>query len=153
MANANRNIAAAALLLAVATTGCDQRETVGPGGGTVESADGRVTVEFAQGALGEETTVVVEEIDDCFSEALACYEVWPQGVMLSIPARITYELDSAREMDDMAVFGAHGDVWVRLPDRAIDHGAATVGASLRMLSDIAVVDGDARTFERDGDGG
>lgn len=138
MGNCKHRIVLGGLLLIGTALGCEQRDTVGPDGGTVASADGRVVVEFAAGAVEQETLVVVDEVEGCMDGALRCYEVWPTGTMLAIPARVTYFSDPSEDVSETVLMGSQGSDWFRLPDRGTDADLGTVQASLTVLSTLGV---------------
>jgi hypothetical protein len=137
-------------------TGCDAEgvHTVGPEGGIVRSADGRVTLEIPAGALAQDVAITIGEIEDGPADAVGmAYEVEPAGLVLAVPATLTFDMSVASEEEDrefdlaaaglsveeIAVVTDHGDEWTRLADLEADADADLVSASATFLSTYAIV--------------
>lgn len=137
-----------ALVACVTLTGCDgtDGETVGPRGGTVVSADGRLSLEIAEGALSHDVDITIDQVD-CTAmhlDALGpCYEVGPRGTGFLFPARLTLELEAA-DLDDagdreLGLWAQREATWNLLADRDFDAENGTLTASATYLSSFAVV--------------
>jgi len=73
---------------------------IGPSGGEIQSKDGKLTLEFPEGALGSMETITIEEINP---ENLAsefdsinverAWELGPDGLEFSVPANVTITTD------------------------------------------------------------
>lgn len=130
------------------TTGCDADQgvtTVDAAGGTVTSADGRLTLQIPAGAFEEPTAVEITQDGECMGDGgLACYALEPMGVRLNRPGRVTYryaEEDMAVPgLASSAVWSSWGDdAWWRLADRSVDLEARTVTSTVIVLGDVTVV--------------
>ncbi|HYB99468.1 MAG TPA: hypothetical protein VEC57_10105 [Candidatus Limnocylindrales bacterium] len=76
---------------------CSVTETIGPSGGSITSHDGRLTIDFPQGALMTPTEITIAGLPPAavkgdFEQAgvLGSYDVQPAGLVLDEPARATY---------------------------------------------------------------
>lgn len=76
------------------------QETIGSDGGTITSADGRLTIEIPSGALSASETITIaplagKDLQDPFvaREGSAYYEVEPSGLTFDKPVTATYNLD------------------------------------------------------------
>lgn len=104
---------------------------VGPSGGVVHSADGRVRLAFPAGALSESETITIEpiDVDDLTPlEGLPphdlAYELGPDGLSFDEPVRLTLTLD-AEDVLDADAPGVYPHVYVL-------HGSPT---ELEILND------------------
>ena len=143
-------IAAAALGVCV-LGGCDQEgDVIGPDGGIVTSADGRLTLAIPPGALDEDVMIAIEEVDDGPDGAIgAVYEISPKLTMLAVPAELVYDYAAPGDAEsltlDAEAFAAAellteaADGWNRLADREVDIEEATISASIMYFSTYAVV--------------
>ena len=66
----------------------DQLVTIGPGGGAIESLDGRLVVDIPERALSSRTIVAVAEVRSSGSIGSA-YQLSPAGLRLDQPVRVT----------------------------------------------------------------
>jgi len=130
---------------ALTLAGCDAESdvtTVGPRGGTVESADGVVTLTVPAGALASEQPLVLLETDAPAGMMATAYALEPAGLVFAIPATVTFELDAAAEPQlqaaDLEPLVARGEVWVPLADRRADAAANTLSASVRYASELGL---------------
>jgi hypothetical protein len=135
-------------LALVGLTGCDSLgdDAIGPEGGVVESADGRLTVDIPEGALDETIEITVEETDDRPEGALGpAYRVLPVGTVFAVPVRVLYNY-GAQGMevadDDVVLVVERGDEWSELPDRHVFADEGIVSASALYLSTFCVVEDD-----------
>jgi len=69
-------------------------KTIGPGGGTITSADGRLTLEIPPGALTEETeiTIILLQVPGENDVDLLGYVFLPDGLEFLLPARVTVDV-------------------------------------------------------------
>ena len=139
---------AAALALSI-FTGCDAGDTVGPRGGVVTSADGRVTLDIPAGALTDEVAITIEVLDDAPHGAIGtAYAIEPAGVSLLAPATLTYDLAAdaddrsfelaGLELNDLLLISDKAGRWQPLADRDVDQDAQLVSASVLYFSNCAV---------------
>jgi hypothetical protein len=141
------------LAFSTVLAGCEAegQTTIGPRGGVVTSADGRVTLEIPAGALDHEVVVTVGEVDEGPEGALGTvYEIEPRFEQLHKPATITFDLaapdiegaeslDLQGDMNDIAVVTEHADDWRSLADHEVDADAETISASVLYFSSYAIV--------------
>jgi hypothetical protein len=141
------------LALSSMLAGCEAEDskTIGPRGGIVTSADGRVTLEIPAGALDHEVAVSIGEVDDGPEGALGTvYEIEPRFEQLHKPATITFDmtapdvegaeaLDLADDMNDVVVVTEHAADWRSLADHEIDEDSETISASVLYFSSYAIV--------------
>jgi hypothetical protein len=139
------------LALSTVLAGCEAEDqtTIGPRGGVVTSADGRVTLEIPAGALDHEVVVSIGEVDEGPDGALGTvYEIEPRFEQLRKPATITFDvaapegaeaLDLADDMNDVVVVTEHATDWRSLADHQIDEDAETISASVLYFSSYAIV--------------
>ena len=147
----------ALVAMAVLGAGCDEgegMETIGPRGGVLTSPDGRVTLEIPEGALTEEVTLTIGELDDGPGGQIGyAYEILPK-VVLTKPAELTFDLspsgsaDGARSLDltdagmelaDVTIVGAKAHGWEDLPDLMEDDDSMTLSGSVLYTTTYAVV--------------
>jgi len=100
-------VAGVLLISALVLTTCDGggpgnevSASIGPDGGTITSSDGKLTLTFPAGALGEETTIVIRVLDpDNLPPEFAdlggdlAYELLPDGLEFAVPVTATVPLD------------------------------------------------------------
>jgi len=118
---------------------------IGPEGGTVTSADGRLTLTFPPGALTEETTITITRVDpgDLLDlppefgdlEADLAYELTPDGLEFDVPVTASMILDEPPVQEDGSLEAAFGVVFT-----STEEGMVELLDNLRV-----VVDGDANT--------
>lgn len=63
-------------------------QAIGPDGGMVTSADGRLTVAVPRGALAGEVLLTIGLTQDAGD---VCYELGPRGTDFRVPVVVTYE--------------------------------------------------------------
>lgn len=150
------HLAFAAAMLAA--TGCDDGQgeaTIGPRGGTITSADGRVTLEIPEGALDHDVALSIGELDDGPEGQLGyAYEIEPQMTVFSRPAVIIFDLtahgsadgsrsinlaDAGMELADVTVVAAKATSWEALADLFEDDADMSLSASVLYTSTYAVV--------------
>jgi hypothetical protein len=143
-------LAALALGISLAA-GCDQQgELVGPDGGIVTSADGRVTLAIPAGALSDDLLISIDEVDGGPDGAVGeVYEISPKLTMLALPAELVVDYGAAGDAEpfaldpetfaDAELVTAAAEGWTRLADREVDVEESTISASIMFFSTYAVV--------------
>ena len=96
--------------LGVAVDGSVLSTPIGPNGGTIVSADGRLTLEFPPGALANDTNITVQRIEPSALPAeLAdltpefAYELGPDGLQFPVPLRATVLIDGEANQPDGSI--------------------------------------------------
>lgn len=135
--------------MALALAACDgEGTTVGPEGGTVRSADGRLALEIPAGALEEEVAIAIEVSDAAAVDgAMEAFELEPYGLVFRRPARLTLELDMPEGVEklerftnsDLELVTEREEDWVKLADHEVDWETGTVSASVLYLSSYALL--------------
>lgn len=74
------------------------RQTIGPGGGTVASSDGRVSLTIPAGALAADVQISIDEMPSPPEHAIpgAAFEIGPTGTQFATAAILTIRYDPAR---------------------------------------------------------
>lgn len=132
-------IATALALLATACTAKDDGR-IGPEGGEVISDDGRLTVMIPEDALDGQVVVSVPESDYCLPDAVACYDVSPNGVMPDVPPLVTYEIDFSEldDPEDLAVYFLMDGKMVEAPDSMVDLEEGILSASIYYFGPVFI---------------
>jgi len=97
-------------------TTCDgscTEQRIGPQGGSVTSADGKVTLEVPKDALSADVTITVRPIANPPDGATLAYEIGPNGTEFTTPARLRLNVTVDRPDPALAVWME--DRWVPLP--------------------------------------
>lgn len=147
----------ALVAMTVLGAGCDEgegMETIGPRGGVITSPDGRVTLDIPEGALTDEVTLTIGEVDDAADGQFGyAYEIQPR-VVLTKPAELTFDLspsgsadgarawglaDAGMELADVTIVGAKAHGWEALADLMEDDASMTLSGSVLYTSTYAVV--------------
>jgi hypothetical protein len=131
------------LICTLAATGCDQAsDGIGPRGGEIVSADGRLTLTVPEGALDQTVAIEIAEVTDRPDGAVGpAYELLPAGTSFTRPATVTFELedDDLQYYSDLALVSHKEDQWYYMADRDLDVEDMTLSASAAYLSAFAVV--------------
>ncbi|GBF06027.1 hypothetical protein DAERI_070025 [Deinococcus aerius] len=116
---------------------------VGPGGGTLTSADGRVRVTIPAGALGKDTTLSVQPITATAPHARLAYRLSPTDVTLAKPAELSLNYGTAGLAAEtpsvgsvLAVRDGNG-TWQANLGTVQDRAAHTLKMNLRGFGDFA----------------
>lgn len=113
---------------------------LGPKGGSVQSADGQVTVTFAPGALQGPTRVEVREVAGQRTKYLSpTYEVQPTGLRLDEPATISMNLQTTVTASVVMADLSHDDV-LALPGSNYDRSAKVLTATTDRLGQYGAVE-------------
>lgn len=137
---------AAACLACATLAGCDPTGDgeVGPEGGVVVSADGRLTIDIPAGALDEPVEIIIEEAEDLPDSALGpAYAVLPAGTVFNAPVHVLYDYDAAGmdvRPDDIALVVEHTHDWRELADRHVFENERIIAASALYLSTFCVIE-------------
>jgi hypothetical protein len=112
-------------------TGQPNTQPIGPEGGTVVSADGKLTVTFPAGALAAGTPVSITAIDNLAPGGIgSAYRLEPSGVTFAAPV----ELALAFTDDDIAGGSADVLAWAFQDDMGFWHkSASTADAAASVL--------------------
>lgn len=138
-------LATACLAMASTIAGCDAAgDGIGPEGGVVVSADGRLTLDVPEGALDVPVEITIEEAEALPEGALGpAYRVEPVGLVFDLPVRVVYNY-GARGMDvdpaHVMLVVEREHEWSRLPDRRVFADDGLVAASALYLSTFCVVE-------------
>jgi hypothetical protein len=115
--------------------------SIGPAGGTLQSADHRLKITIPAGALTETTTISVQPITNhCPSGTGPAYRLTPHGLTFAKPAVITFQYNeqdvngSAPELLRVAYQNAK-NMWQSPPLKSIDTTARTVAVQTTHFSD------------------
>lgn len=144
----NLETLAIACLSLATLTGCDPAgdDVVGPEGGVVVSADGRLTLDIPEGALTDEVEITIEQVDALPPHALGpSYRVLPVGTVFEAPVQVLYNF-SAEGMDvdprDVVLVVERDDGWRELADRHVWEDEDIVSASALYLSTFCAIERD-----------
>jgi hypothetical protein len=111
-------------------------------GGSVTSADGRITVNIPAGALGTATVVSIQPITNTTSNGVGLgYRLEPEGTTFSAPVSLTFHLSTTEALALSSTFVAtqHADgMWYSQPNQQRDSSAQTVGVSTTHFSDWTI---------------
>lgn len=120
--------------------------TVGPDGGTVKSSDGSVELTIPPGALDKTVQITIEQKTSGFPNGALgnVYDIGPNGLQFSQPARLTLKYDEAALPSDITegfvgvgvvIDEGRGPEWTKaaLSD-TVDSDKNTVTASISHLS-------------------
>lgn len=140
-----RTAFAAVLLFSAFATGCDAwgGDEIGPEGGVVVSADGRMALEIPAGALDEAVEITIEIAGSAEGSMSPVYVVEPIGLTFQFPTELVYDYDDEAlgEHDaDELVMVTHRELgWDYLPDQKLDEDDQTISVSLMAASAVTVV--------------
>ncbi len=121
-----------------ACSGALDEDVIGPNGGLVRSADGRLTLEIPGNALADDVNIAVYAVDCDRDDQAECYEVTPHGVVFRFPAKATYEAADLMSMDSVELVERGPDGWEPMADMDLDRENETVTASMLFSSSISV---------------
>ncbi|MFC4427148.1 hypothetical protein [Deinococcus navajonensis] len=120
-------------------TGEATRATVGPDGGTVSSADGKLSLQIPPGALTTPTNLTVQPITSTAPHAGGgAYRLGPEGTTFKQPVQLTFRYDEAQESAASAFVVATQDArgeWQAHLGTAQDRAANTLTVRTTHFSD------------------
>ncbi|MEN6308174.1 MAG: hypothetical protein ABFD91_10495 [Anaerohalosphaeraceae bacterium] len=76
-------------------TGVPASATIGPAGGSLDSADGRITLTVPANAVAKDTTFTITPISNPADNALATYRLEPDGATFSKPVTLLFKVPEA----------------------------------------------------------
>ncbi|HTB89920.1 MAG TPA: hypothetical protein VK743_18280 [Steroidobacteraceae bacterium] len=113
-------------------------------GGSVTSADGRITLNIPAGALGTATTISIQPITNTIPNGIGLgYSLQPEGTTFAAPVSLTFRLSTteALALDSTFVATQHADgLWYSQPNQQRDGSAQTVGVSTTHFSDWTIAE-------------
>lgn len=112
---------------------------IGPSGGSVQSSDGKLSVNIPAGILNTDTTISVQPITNNAPNGLGtAYRLGPSGMHFSSPItlRFSYASDTIQvpELTGVAYQDTDG-IWYEPPDYSVDSLTQTVSAAVNHFSD------------------
>ncbi|MGN7824252.1 hypothetical protein ACTJJB_29280 [Chitinophaga sp. 22536] len=117
---------------------------IGPAGGTLASADGRLQMEIPAGAVTKETDFTIQPITNTLPGSPGKgYRLLPEGQTFAQPVRLTFQYDDAdlaatsAQMLYIAFQGSDG-IWKMIPQTALDETNKTLKATTTHFSDWAI---------------
>jgi hypothetical protein len=119
---------------------------VGTSGGTVETADGEVTLVVPAGALSQEVVLTVQKQETADTTVLpgSLYRFGPAGTIFDVPVKITVSYDPAALPSGVPAsalglyhLGANG-IWTRVAGSTVDPANRTVSGEVTHFSLFAV---------------
>lgn len=123
--------------------GGESRATIGPQGGSLRSADGRLSVRVPAGALAAPTELSVEGLQTSAPHGLASYRLLPEGLSLAQPVELSLNYASgtlAAEDPSVAAVLARRDAagrWLADFSTRQDRAAHTLTLATRRFGDFA----------------
>jgi hypothetical protein len=122
-------------------TGSPVTKTIGAGGGTILSADGRVELNFPANALATNTNITIQPVTNTAPNGSGVsYHFTPDGIKFGVPVTLTfhYSDSDANGTDPLFFYIAFQDstgVWqADFKNRAVDTVAKTVSLSISHFS-------------------
>lgn len=122
-------------------TGILSDTTIGPSGGTLHSADGRLTLTIPADALSSATTISIQPVTNNAPLGLGFgYRLLPEGVTFAKPVEITFHYDDQllqQSPEDFLwiVTQASDRSWNAMLKSALDKSAKTVTVTTTHFSD------------------
>ena len=121
--------------------------TIGPGGGTLSAADGKLVVTIPAGALAGPTTIGIQPITNFAPGAIgSAYRLTPDGQVFAVPATLTWTYTDANLAGTAAAsFGgafqrAEG-TWQWFGPASVDVAGRTVSVTTLHFTDVSLVKG------------
>jgi hypothetical protein len=126
------------------TTGPVIQQMIGPGGGTITSADGRVSLTFPAGALETNQTISIQPIENKLPSGASnsAYRFLPHGLQFKVPVQLTFqynEQEIANSAPEFLSLATQQDGKWKIPPGSVtvNKTAKTVTARLQHFSDYA----------------
>jgi hypothetical protein len=117
-------------------------KTIGAAGGSLSSADGKISLTIPAGALSEDKTITIQEITDELKGGLKAYRFTPDGLQFATPARLEFHYDettfegSAPEATGIA-FQTSQRMWTDAGNVTVDAATRTLRVDIPHFSDWA----------------
>ncbi len=121
--------------------------TIGMGGGSITSDDGRLQIIFPANALSVDTEISIQPITNfCPGGVGLAYELLPEGLQFSQPVALTFHYTAddilGSAPNALAIATQHADdIWYSLSDITLDEPTSTVSISTTHFSDWALLEG------------
>jgi hypothetical protein len=115
--------------------------TIGPSGGTLESADGNLTVTIPPGALSSETEISIQPVTNTAPLGLGSgYRLQPEGITFANPIQLTFHYNEQLLKESLEDFlwivtQAGDGSWKAMLKSAVDKNAKTVTIATTHFSD------------------
>jgi hypothetical protein len=113
-------------------------------GGSMTSADGRITLNIPAGALGTATSISIQPITNTIPNGIGLgYRLQPEGTTFAMPVSLAFHLTTteALALDSKFVATQHADgLWYSQPNQQRDGSAQTVGVSTTHFSDWTIAE-------------
>lgn len=143
------------------------QQTIGPGGGSITSGDGRLTLTFPEGALPADNTIVIGPVDpdnppapfSTRDDVDAAYDLRPDGLTFEEPVAVTFNIGNDPVLDDGTIAmpltvlatqdpdGSPGPLANLVKDVDPDTGLTRISGALGHFSPIVVIGGRLLTEE------
>ncbi len=116
-------------------------------GGTVRTADGRVTIDVPPGAVPGDTVITITPSTSYFDDGAVVpgtvYDFAPDGILFAAPVTMTIAYDPARipagiDEADLRIHKAHPSSWSEIAGGALDAGAHLARAEVSSFSSYGV---------------
>lgn len=122
-------------------------ELIGPGGGSIESADGTLRIDVPPGALAAEHALSIQSITNhAHGQIGGAFRLAPEGVTFTRPVRLTFQftpqqiLNTAPQFLRIASQNADG-FWESHESVTLDADAGTIAVDVHHFSDWSLVSG------------
>lgn len=113
-------------------------------GGSVTSADGRLTLDIPAGALAAATSIGVQPITNTSPNGIGlAYRLEPEGTTFAVPVTLTFHLSTAEALGIASTFVVTqypDGLWYSLPNQQRDANAQTVSMSASHFSDWSLAE-------------
>ena len=124
-----------------------QTLVIGPAGGSLSSADGKLTVEIPAGALSKDETVGIQEIsNEAHGKVGKAFRLTPEGVTFAQPVKLHYRYSDEEvkgtvpELLSVAYQDQEG-FWHVYKEPTLNRGTQTISVETRHFSDWSPVTG------------
>lgn len=120
-------------------------KTIGPAGGSLQSADGKISIEIPQGALASSTIVGIEPISNTNIAGIgAAFRLTPHGQVFSKPVHIKYSWSSYADSIGLSqtlglAYQMDDGVWKFVGADSFDSQAKTVSFKTTHFSDWSLM--------------
>ena len=119
-------------------------QTIDAGGGSVTSADGRITLNIPAGALGTATAISIQPITNTTPNGIgSAYRLQPEGTIFGMPVSLTFHLTVTEALAIVSTYVTtqHADgLWYLQPQQQRDANAQTLVVSTTHFSDWSLAE-------------
>jgi len=125
--------------------GAKLTKTLGASGGSIASADGRLTLTFPAGALTKDTKIGIEPITNAAPLGVgAAYRLTPDGAKFPQPITVTFSYmpDDLKGSDESALFTGYQSsdgLWHMLGSPTVDTTLQTVSSLQGHFTDVSLL--------------